>query len=179
MVAASINPTPELELVTTYLHMTSRDQFVPAFNPQEGVQMVRMERPDVRYYRFLYGSVGEIWRWRDRLIMPDEQLLSILQSPTNEVHVLQVGNVPAGYIELETRGSESELAYVGLRPEYLGMGLGKHLLSYGIERAWTHDIQRLTVHTCNLDAPAALDNYLKRGFSIWKVEHEPMPERYQ
>ena len=58
------------------------------------------------------------------------------------------------------------------------MGLGKHLLSYGIERAWEADIERLWLHTCNLDSPHALDNYLKRGFHIYKMHRQPMPERY-
>lgn len=179
MVALAIDSTPTPELVITYLHMPHPDAFRPAFIHMDGVQVVRMEKPDVSFYRFLYRSVGEIWRWRDRLFLSDDQLEKVLKSPTNEVHILQVGNIPAGYVELETANGESEVAYFGLRPEYMGLGLGKHLLSVGIARAWSHNIKRVTVHTCNLDAPAALDNYKKRGFSVWKVERQPMPSRYQ
>ncbi len=59
------------------------------------------------------------------------------------------------------------------------MGLGKYLLSYGITRAWEADIQRVWLHTCNLDSPYALDNYRKRGFEVYDVQQQPMPTRYQ
>jgi GNAT superfamily N-acetyltransferase len=60
----------------------------------------------------------------------------------------------------------------------MGKGLGKHLLSYGIAQAWNNGAKRLWVHTCNLDGPYALNNYIKRGFSVYKVDEQPMPERY-
>ena len=65
-----------------------------------------------------------------------------------------------------------------VEPRYMGRGLGKHLLSYGISRAWEMDADRVWLHTCNLDGPHALANYQKRGFKVFKVEEEPMPERY-
>jgi hypothetical protein len=34
------------------------------------------------------------------------------------------------------------------------------------------------VHTCNLDHPAAMPNYLKRGFAPYAEDRIPMPERY-
>ena len=59
-----------------------------------------------------------------------------------------------------------------------GAGLGKHLLSYGVARAWEMDAKRVWLHTCNLDGPHALANYQKRGFRIFKVVEEPMPALY-
>lgn len=172
------NATPEM-LITTYLHMTSRDQFRPAFVDQAGLLLLTMGAPDIHYYRFLYRGVGEHLRWRDRILMPDAELEAALADPGTSVHVLYVRGIPAGYVELVKTGRETELAYFGLRPPYQGMGLGKHLLSVGIERAWADDIDRLWVHTCNLDSPRALDNYQKRGFVVYDVREQPMPERYQ
>ncbi|MDZ4769278.1 MAG: GNAT family N-acetyltransferase [Chloroflexota bacterium] len=172
-------PTPIPDhLVITHLHMPSRADFRPAYSEHPDAAIVRLALPDVRYYRFLYSAVGEAWRWRDRLIMPDADLEAILRSPTNEVHVLQVAGTPAGYFELETADGTSHIAYLGLRPEYMGLGLGKHLLSTGIACAWQRPTERLTVQTCNLDAPSALDNYLKRGFSVTHIDRQPMPVRY-
>ncbi|MBA3872529.1 MAG: N-acetyltransferase, partial [Anaerolineae bacterium] len=51
-------------------------------------------------------------------------------------------------------------------------------LSYAIHRAWMDGAKRIWLHTCNLDGPYALDNYIKRGFSVYKTEEEPMPQRY-
>ena len=168
-------------LVVTYLHMTSRSDFQPAFLPPAAltnVELVRLQGVDVQFYRFLYGSVGEPYRWRDRLIMPDAELEAALSAPGTSVYVLYVGGIPAGYFELRGADGDVELGYFGLRPPFLGCGLGKHLLSLAIQRAWDDGARRVWVHTCNLDAPQALDNYAKRGFKVYAVHEEPMPGRY-
>ena len=66
MAAVRSSSVPDM-LVTTYLHMTSRDQFCPAYVDVDGVRIAPMTRPDVTFYRFLYRAVGEQLRWRDRL----------------------------------------------------------------------------------------------------------------
>jgi ribosomal protein S18 acetylase RimI-like enzyme len=176
--AALRSTVPDM-LVVTYLQMTKREQFVPAYSDHAGVRVTPIHSPDLDFYRFLYRSVGEGWRWRDRLLMDESDLKAALANPGVSVDVLYVGDKPAGYVELARQGGETEMAYFGLFPAYYGMGLGKHLLSYGIERAWEADTARLWLHTCNLDSPHALDNYLKRGFQIYKLHRYPMPERYQ
>lgn len=176
---AIVQPVQPNTLVTTYLHMTSREQFRPGFVDVDGLLVMQMRQPDLNFYRFLYRSVGEQWCWRDRLIMTDEELRAALAIPGLSVNVLYVNGIPAGYVELAPHGSDTEVAYFGLRPEFFGRGLGKHLLSYGIRKAWDDGAQRITVHTCNLDGPHALTNYQKRGFSVFDVERQPMPTRYQ
>jgi GNAT superfamily N-acetyltransferase len=159
--------------------MTRREAFRPAFlaDPADA-QVVTLGLVDVPYYKFLYQAVGEIWRWRDRLLMPEEKLAAALAHPGCSVHVLYVSGVPAGYIELLREGNDTEIAYFGLRAAFFGRGFGKHLLSWGIHRAWEDGAQRVWVHTCNLDGPHALENYIRRGFSIYRVDEQPMPERY-
>lgn len=175
---AALHPSTPKMLVITYLQMTRRAQFKPAFAALDGLRIVPMTAPDTDFYRSLYRAVGEQWRWRDRLIMPDAELKAALAKPGTTVHVMYCGDDPAGYVELTREGREVEIAYFGLCPGYLGQGLGKHLLSYGIERAWEGDTARVWVHTCNLDGPYALENYVKRGFQVYKVHRYPMPERY-
>jgi GNAT superfamily N-acetyltransferase len=167
-------------LITYYLHMTSPADFVPGFIDDDRLTIIPMRQPDVRYYKFLYTSVGETLRWRDRLLMPEADLLNALRQPGCSVSVLFVDGVPAGYYELvKDSQAVTELAYFGLRPEFHGQGLGKHLLSCAIQQAWDADAVRLWVHTCNLDAPAALPNYQKRGFTIYDIVTVPMPDRYK
>jgi GNAT superfamily N-acetyltransferase len=166
-------------LITWYLQMTDRAQFRPAWaNPTDGLTLNRWPNPDVEAYRALYSAVGSVLRWRDRLIMPDEELRAALHSPATSVWVFTVDSVRAGYFELARQGSSTELAYFGLTPPFYGRGLGKHLLSAAIAQAWADGAARVWVHTCNLDAPAALDNYVKRGFAIYETIEEPMPGRY-
>jgi GNAT superfamily N-acetyltransferase len=168
-------------LITTYLHMTAPSDFRPAFLPAGALgdaRVMKMNGVDVPFYRFLYGSVGEPWRWRDRLVMPDDDLAAALAAPGTSVYVLYMGGLPAGYFELRGENGDVELGYFGLRPAYVGRGLGKHLLSLAIQQAWDGGAKRLWVHTCNLDAVQALDNYQKRGFRVYDVHEEPMPPRY-
>lgn len=166
-------------LITTYLEMNQRAEFLPAFVELDvSLHILRMGALDLPFYKFLYQVVGETWRWRDRLVMPEAELRDVLAQPGCSVDVLYVAGVPAGYVELLREGDQTEIAYFGLRPAYFGRGLGKHLLSYGIERAWEAGAQRVWLHTCNLDGPYALANYQKRGFKIYKVDERPMPDRY-
>jgi len=166
-------------LVTTYLHMTDRSAFKPCYLNAPNVSIAQMKGTDVAFYRFLYSEVGKHWRWRDRLLLSDDDLRAVLSQPGVSVHVLYRDGVPAGYVELAQQGETTEIAYFGLRPDFFGQGLGKYLLSYGIEKAWEGGAKRVWVHTCNLDGPHALANYVKRGFSIYDVHHQPMPARYQ
>lgn len=167
-------------LITTYLEMTIPQAFRPAFLENDRhLQITRLGWPDVEYYRFLYRAVGEMWRWRDRLLMPEEELRTALAPPQTLVDVLYVEGAPAGYVELAQQGTSVEIAYFGLRAHYFGRGLGGHLLSYGIQQAWElPGTQRVWVHTCNLDGPHALENYIKRGFTVYDRQEEPMPDRY-
>lgn len=167
------------ELITTYLEMRQRADFRPAFVEAADALIVRMETPDVAFYRFLYREVGEAWRWRDRLLLDDAALAAILSRAQVEVWTLLVGGVPAGYVELERDGGDTEIAYFGLRVGFMGRGLGKHLLSFGVQRAWDAGAARVWVHTCNLDGPHALANYEARGFAVYQESREPMPDRYR
>jgi hypothetical protein len=39
-----------------------------------------------------------------------------------------------------------------------------------IDNAWGYEPKRFCLHTCTLDHPAALPNYLKAGFVLFKQE---------
>jgi ribosomal protein S18 acetylase RimI-like enzyme len=177
LMADSEHTFPDV-LITTYLEMTSPGDFRSCYSDKHDLEIVVLEQPDVAFYRFLYGEVGRVWHWRDRLIMSEDELRQAITKVGVSIHVLYLLGAPVGYVELDQQDGSTEVVYFGLRPEYTGMGIGKHLLSYGIHRAWMDGAKRLWVHTCNLDDPYALDNYIKRGFIVYKTEEEPMPPRY-
>jgi GNAT superfamily N-acetyltransferase len=62
-------------------------------------------------------------------------------------------------------------------PAFTGRGLGGRLLTHAVQRAWTHAAgvatRRVWVNTCTLDHPAALANYLARGFVQFREETKP------
>jgi GNAT superfamily N-acetyltransferase len=139
--------------------------------PREGLSVIQAHRPSVAYYRFLYHTVGSAYYWFSRGKLSDADLAATLHDPRNEVHVLFVDGVPAGFVELDRRvEGEVEIVQFGLMPEFIGQGLGKWFLQWTIDRVWSYRPRRLWLHTCTLDHPTALPNYLKAGFTIWKQE---------
>lgn len=164
-------------LITSYLELYP-DEFKPAFITDDRMLIQQVIAPDIRYYRFMYSMVGEQWNWTDRLLLEDDDLLDILQDPNMSMYVLYFEGAPAGYIELVRRSAETtEIKYFGLREEFWGMGLGKHLLSFGVAQAVEDGSSHIILDTCNLDGPHALKNYTKRGFTVYKVTHKPMPDK--
>ena len=82
-----------------------------------------------------------------------------------------VSGSPAGYFELEGQpGGNVEITSFGLLPAYIGRGLGGHLLTVAIEKAWQMGSSRVWLHTCSLDHPGALANYCARGFQVFREE---------
>ena len=121
--------------------------------------------------RFLYVTVGAPWMWHMRLNWSWQQWADFLARDGVETWVAYQGGTPVGYFELECQHrAQTEITYFGLVPEYVGKGLGKALLEDAIENAWQLAEQRIWLHTCSLDHPAALPNYLARGFKIFKEE---------
>lgn len=84
--------------------------------------------------------------------------------------MLYVKGAPAGYFELEFQDGNVEIACFGLLPRFIGLGLGGHLLTEAISRAWQMEATRVWVHTCTLDHPNALANYQARGLRIYREE---------
>lgn len=160
----------------TYLEQTSLDELRPAAPPGEDVAVLQVEDCAPSLWRRLYGDVGAAYHWVDRLGWTDAEIQAYLSDPAVSLWVLSVKGEVAGYFELRRHPEDEvgtfsvEIAYFGLLPPYVGQGLGKYLLSEAAARAWTLQPSRVWLHTSTLDHPAALPNYLARGFSIFRVE---------
>jgi GNAT superfamily N-acetyltransferase len=120
---------------------------------------------DLDAYRSLFARVGREWLWFSRLSMPADALRRILGDADEEVWVFSIDGVDEGLLELDFReAGQCELAFFGLTAAARGRGAGRWLMNRAIERAWSRPIERLWVHTCTLDHPAALDFYRRSGF---------------
>jgi GNAT superfamily N-acetyltransferase len=145
--------------------MSSPDELRPADLDGPAPRIERLEQPTVALFRFLYREVGRAYRWTDRLGWSDSAIEHYLATPGVSVWLMTWQESPAGYFELQEHGDGSvEIAYFGLLPDYIGRGWGKYLLTRAVQSAWALGPTRVWLHTCTLDHPAALPNYLKRGF---------------
>jgi len=165
----------DLAAVVTYLEMTERPSLDALHST---LQLRRVVDPTPDQYRALFRRIGEPWLWFSRLAMTDAELEAIIRDP--EVELFEVAAVEAivGMLELDFReAGQCELAFVGLVPGLSGQGNGRWLLAEAIRHAWREGVERVHVHTCSLDHPAALSAYRRAGFVAFKraVErfHDP------
>ena len=159
------------ETITTwYLEIVQREEFKPKFGDFPELEIVEVEIKDYRYNRFLYSLVGEQWGWTDKLAWSDDVWRAYAENEDLITYVAYYSGTPAGYFELKKeKNGNVKIEYFGLSSRFIGKGMGSHLLSTAIEAAWSLDADRVWVHTCSLDHPAALNNYKARGFKIYET----------
>ena len=173
------HPAAASEVVRTYLELASPEALRAADFPDAAAVRVAPREPcAVAEYRALYEAVGREHRWGDRLAWSDEQLAEWLGRPEVAVRVLERRLEahpqrwePVGYYELARQSDGAvELVYFGLVREAQGAGLGRALLTHAAREAWAMGARRIWLHTCTLDGPTALPNYLARGFRVTAEE---------
>jgi GNAT superfamily N-acetyltransferase len=165
----------ELASVVTYLEMRlPPDRTVPA----SPLSLQRVEVPQPEHYRELFRLIGAPWLWFSRLILDDAHLASIIQHPKVELYsVVDQTSREVGMLEFDFREPhDCELSFVGLVPELSGKGHGRWLLAEAVRRAWREGVDRVHVHTCSLDHPAALSSYRRAGFTPYKRAIERFPD---
>ena len=164
------------EVTRTYLEMSSLQQLVPGQSPDVAATLDRIVPCTVEHWRALYRQIGAPWHWHDRDAWDDGTLAAHLARPAIQVYHVTADLGPewtdaAGFLELERHGDGSvEIAYIGLDQRVLGRRLGGWLVAQAVETAFAAGAVRVWLHTCTLDAPAALPNYLARGFHITRDE---------
>jgi GNAT superfamily N-acetyltransferase len=164
-----------VEVITTYLEMRARPS-IPLTRPHRSGMLLLLDPPTVGFYRYLYEVVGSRWGWDERSLMGDDELASIITDRLVDVFVLYMGGVPAGFYELDRRIEGSvELRHFGLVEDFIGRGLGKHLLASAVDTAWDHEPERVWVRSTNLEHPRGLLIYQWAGFEPYETTVETRP----
>ena len=134
--------------------------------------LVKKIKPDFQLNKFFYKQVGKKHRWIDRLSWSDEKWVNYISNQNLETYVISEKNDLAGFFELlyNPELKETEISYFGLLEEYIGKGIGGYALSIAIKKSFEKQIKRVWLHTCTLDHPNALKNYIARGMTVFKKE---------
>jgi len=156
-----------------YLEMTSADSLSAKQQPDN----FTVSEACVKQYqinRLLYQLVGQPWDWTDKLEHSDAEWRDYVERDELRTWLAYSQGSIAGYYELEKRDDGNiEIAYFGLTPKFISMGFGGYFLSHAIESAWAwQGAKRITVNTCSLDHPSALQNYKARGFKVYREVSE-------
>ena len=154
----------------TFLEMRAPAQVVPFTFPDVDAVVRRLDQVPGSLYRYLYREVGRPWHWLDRWDWSDARVAEHMASGGIEIWLLAVAGTPAGYFELHRTAHEVEICYFGLLPEFIGQRLGPALLTKAVEEAWSSGPDRVWLHTCSLDHPAAIRNYQRVGFVPYREE---------
>ncbi|MBI2825652.1 MAG: GNAT family N-acetyltransferase [Planctomycetia bacterium] len=157
-----------VEVTTYYLEITERAALRPARAPELPVEIRQARIPLPELNRMMYVAVGRDWHWRERLVWSRERWLEYMGRAELETHVAYVEGTPAGYFEQELQpGDNVEIVNFGMLPQFVGRGLGGHMLVRAVERGWERGAKRVWLHTCTLDHPTALAHYQARGFRLF------------
>lgn len=157
------------EVTITFLETRSPRELRPRRCDDDRFQVAEAKPPQWQFNRSLYLAVGELWSWNHKRGWSDAQWRKYVETPDLRTFSAHYEGELAGYYELRRDGGDVEIAYFGLLPPFIGRGFGGALLTHAIEEAWRMSPTRVWVHTCTLDHPAAIKNYLARGMKIYQV----------
>ena len=155
-----------------FLELKNINDLIKKDKPEDNYS-VEKTKPDFQLNKFFYKQIGKKYRWTDRLIWTDLQWSNYVSNKNLETYVIKNDKDLVGYFELiyHPEKNEMELAYLGLFEDYFGKGVGGYALTTAIVKSFEKKINRIWVHTCTLDHPNAIKNYLARGMKIFKEEN--------
>ena len=139
----------------------------------ENKYLVKKIKPDFQLNKFFYKQVGKNHRWIDRLSWSDKKWINYISNRNLETYIISEFDELVGFFELLYNPGleETEISYFGLLEEYIGKGIGGYALSVAIKKSFEKNIRRVWLHTCTLDHPNALKNYIARGMTVFKKEN--------
>ncbi len=164
-----------IEVTTYFLQMSAPSAQEHSAMPP-GVQVVRAMEIGAEEYRRLYLDVGAPWLWYERADLEPEELEALVHEEGVEIFLLLHDGICAGYSEIrfgtgEDDQAEAQILYFGLKPAFIGRGLGRFFLEWTVHRGFSKEACRLWVHTCSLDHARALATYESVGFREFRREH--------
>ena len=164
-------PAGKIAAIVTHLEMTARP--APRPDPAGAWSLRRVDAPGLDWFRDLYRRVGEEWLWFSRIRMPDAELAARLHAPQFEVYALVDDGLDEGLLELDFRESgQCEIGMFGVTAKLVGTGAGRWLMNRALGIAWSRPVERVWLHTCTFDHPAALAFYQRSGFRPFRRQVE-------
>ena len=130
--------------------------------------IIRIKNVPIDRYKKIYSKVGFKYNWIGRLRISDSELINIIHSDSVEIYYMKKNKKIIGFLELDYREKkEIKIVHLGLLEEYIGLGYGKKLLKFAIQRSYQLKIKPITLQTNSLDHPNALKFYQRNGFEVY------------
>jgi len=160
-----------MEVTRYYLKIESLNNLKDFHEKKEDFTIHKEKELDIGFVKFLYKEIGKDFHWRDRLIWSDQDWYNFISRADYQLYTLRTLNDLIGYYEvLSDKEKNFEISYFGIFRKYFGKKIGSYLLSHAIKNLFNQGAKKIWVHTCTLDHPNALNNYLSRGMEVYKEE---------
>lgn len=165
--------------VTYLLAMSDPSEFHPKRPAHPELEVRRVEIPCPEFNWYLDQVVGAAYRWGGRQDWDRRRWKQYVDRPELETWVAYLKGTPVGFYELEKQPDRSvQIERLGLVGTFIGQGIGSHLLTAAVQRAWKMDASRVWLSTCSHDHQHALPNYQARGFKVVEqTASSPNPPR--
>ncbi len=161
---------PAESVTVTYLEMRSPSVLRPKRCDDPSFRVEEATIKQWQFNRFVYELVGSDWHWTDKSRWSEQQWRAYAEADDLRTFAAYCRGSLAGYYELRSEPDGGvEIAILGLAPKFVGKGLGGALVTDALQRAWSLPANRVWLHTCSLDHPAALPNYLARGMTVFRT----------
>lgn len=161
-----------LKVTRYFLELKSNEIEIGKVDLPQNVSIFINEKKKYEINKFFYKQVGADHYWRDRLVWTNKEWLNYVSNNNFETWILKKNEEIIGFYEQEFHPSsnEVELINMGILKDNRGQKLGSTLLLHAISNAFNKNPNRMWVHTCSLDHKHALNNYIAKGFKIFKEE---------
>jgi GNAT superfamily N-acetyltransferase len=154
-----------------FLEINSEEMLKPSKCFVKNLSLMKEKKKDKDLPKFLYREIGKDYYWKDRLIWNDDAWIKLISNPLYGLYTLFYDRNLIGYFELISDSDKNfEIAYFGIFKDFYGKKIGGFLLTSAIKISFANGAKRVWVHTCTLDHPNALKNYIARGMKVFRSE---------
>ena len=139
------------------------------------VRLVPVTPAEADLCRSLYAAIGTPWLW-SRAFIPRHDP-SAENFDTKDTYFAQLEHRSIGIVAFDGRdGRDVEITWFGLIPDATGRHLGRRVMARALALAWRSAPDRVWLHTCSFDHPAATRFYSGCGFVPYATGFEIMDD---
>ena len=112
----------------------------------------------------LFVAIGTPWLWSSAFVSKQNNTVESAEVP-KDIYFAKRERRSIGIVAFEGRdGRDVEIAWFGLTPDATGQKLGRRVMAAALALAWKAAPDRVWLHTCSFDHPAAVLFYSGCGF---------------
>ena len=128
------------------------------------VELVPVTSAESKLCLTLFAAIGTPWLWSSAFVSKQDNTVESAYPP-KDTYFAKLERRSIGIVAFEGRdGRDVEITWFGLTPDATGQKLGRRVMAAALALAWKAAPDRVWLHTCSFDHPAAVRFYTGCGF---------------